>query len=267
MDRRSFIVTSLSTGFALAVSPARADAIKTDTTGLVEGEVKIDKMPAYRAMPDKGEKFPLMLVVSEIFGVHEHIKDVCRRLAKQGYVAVAPELFARFGDVSKMPDIQSIIKDVIAKVPDEGVLKDLDDAANWAVNQSKADAGKIGITGFCWGGRIVWLYAARGKAKAGAAWYGRISGPPNAFQPRHPIDLGADLKTPVLGLYGAKDHGIPVAHVDMMRRELAKGKSGSEIKVFEADHGFHADYRPSYDAAAAQEGWSMMLAWMKKNGV
>jgi len=265
VDRRLFLVSSLSTGFALAVRPVHAETIKTDAVGLVEGEVKIGNMPAYRAMPDKGDRFPLVLVVQEIFGVHEHIKDVCRRLAKLGYVAVAPELFARQGDVSKMADIGAILKDVVAKVPDEQVLRDLDDTVAWAKRNAKVDGSRVGITGFCWGGRITWLYAARGTVKAAVAWYGRISGPPNHFQPRHPIDLAADITVPVLGLYATKDHGIPVSHVDLMRTALVK--STSVFKLFDAEHGFHADYRASYNEKAAKEGWQDSLAWFKKHGV
>jgi carboxymethylenebutenolidase len=267
VDRRLFLVSSLTTGFALAVQPVRAETIKTDGAGLVEGEVKIGNMPAYRAMPDKGDKFPLVLVVQEIFGVHEHIKDVCRRLAKQGYVAIAPELFARQGDVSKMTDIGAILKDIVAKVPDEQVLRDLDDTVAWAKRSAKVDGSRVGITGFCWGGRIAWLYAARGTVKAAVAWYGRISGPPNTFQPRYPLDLAADIKVPVLGLSATRDHGIPVSHVELMRAALANGKSGSDIKLFDAEHGFHADYRPSYSEKAAKEGWQDALAWFKKHGL
>lgn len=266
-SRRAFVVGSLATGFALAVSPASAQRITTDATGLVAGEVKIGEMPAYRAMPEGKGPFPLVLVVQEIFGVHEHIKDVCRRLAKAGYMAVAPELYARQGDVSKLSDIPEIIK-IVQKVPDDQVMGDLDAAQAWAKKTGKVDNGRVAITGFCWGGRIVWLYAARGNVKAGAAWYGGLSNAINANQTKTALDIAAKLKVPVLGLYGAKDSGIPVTHVELMRKELATGKSGSEIIVYpDAGHAFNADYRPSYVKTAADDGWQKMLAWFKKNGV
>lgn len=266
LSRRTFVVSSLATGFALAVKPVSAETITTDTTGLVAGEVKIGDMPAYRAMPDGKGPFALVLVVHEIFGVHEHIKDVCRRLAKAGYMAVAPELFARQGDVSKLQGFEEILK-VVGKVPDEQVMKDLDATTAWAKKTGKVDDDRVAITGFCWGGRIVWLYAARASLKAGAAWYGRISHAVNANQTKTPLDVGAKLKAPVLGLYGGRDAGIPLTHVELMHRELASGKSGSEIQVYpEAEHAFFADYRPSYSKAAAEDAWPKMLAWFKKNG-
>ncbi len=268
IGRRTFVVTSLATGFALAVSPASAQTITTDAGGLVAGEVKIGAVPAYRAMPDaKDKKFPLVLVVSEIFGVHEHIKDLCRRLAKAGYMAVAPELFARQGDVSKLTDIGEVLK-VVAKAPDEQVMKDLDATMDWAKAQGKVDGDKVAITGFCWGGRIVWLYATTGRVKAGAAWYGRLSNAVNAQQTRSVLDVASKLKAPVLGLYGGKDSGIPLSHVELMRRELEAAKGKSEIVVYpEAGHAFAADYRPSYDKSAAEDAWRRMLAWFKANGV
>jgi carboxymethylenebutenolidase len=269
VGRRELITTTLTTGFALAVSPAGAQTVATDVVGLVAGEVKIGAMPAYRAMPDaKDKKFPLVLVVSEIFGVHEHIKDVCRRLAKAGYIAVAPELFVRQGDPSKMTDIGEILGKVISKVPDEQVMKDLDATLDWAKAQGKVDGDKVAMTGFCWGGRVVWLYATGGRVKAGAAWYGRLSNPVNALQTRSVIDVAPKLKAPVLGLYGGKDTGIPVAHVEMMRRELAAAKGKSEIIVYpDAGHAFNADYRPSYDKTSADDAWKRMLAWFAANGV
>jgi carboxymethylenebutenolidase len=270
VDRRTFLVTSLASGFALAVSPAGAQTITTDQTGLTAGDIKIGQMPAYRAMPDtKDKKFPLVLVVQEIFGVHEHIKDLCRRLAKVGYLAIAPELFARQGDVSKMTDINEIITKVVMKVPDEDVTRDLDATVDWARAQGKLDGDRVAITGFCWGGRVVWLYGASPRApKAGAAWYGRLSHATNALQTKTPIDLAPKIKTPIIGFYGGKDSGIPLGHVDMMKRELQAAGSKSEITVYpNAGHAFNADYRPSYDAAAAKEAWSKMLDWFKKNGV
>jgi carboxymethylenebutenolidase len=266
-SRRAFVVTSLASGFALAVSPVSAETITTDTTGLVAGEVKVGAMPAYRAMPEGKGPFPLILVVHEVFGVHEHIKDVCRRLAKAGYMAVAPELFARQGDVSQLQGFEAILK-VVAKVPDEQVMSDLDATVAWAKGTGKVDDGRIGITGFCWGGRIVWLYATRPNVKAGVAWYGRISHPVNANQTKTPLDLAAKSKAPVLGLYAGRDAGIPVSHVELMRREIANAKGPSEIVVYpDAEHAFFADYRPSYSKTAADDAWPKMLAWFKKNGV
>jgi carboxymethylenebutenolidase len=273
LGRRTFVVTTLATGFALAVSPASAQTITTDATGLVAGEIKIGEMPAYRAMPEGNAKFPLVLVVPEIFGVHEHIKDVCRRLAKAGKMAIAPELFARQGDVSKMTDINAIIG-VIGKVPDDQVMRDLDATVEWAKRSGKLDGDRVGITGFCWGGRIVWLYCARtgptGAPKAGAAWYGKLSNAPNAFQTKSALDVGSKLKAPVLGLYGGRDSGIPIGHIELMRREIAAAtpKNVSEIVVYpEAPHAFNADYRPSYRKADAEDAWTKMLAWLKTNNV
>src|SRR5216684_1994232 len=224
LSRREFVVTTIGAGFALAVQPARAEAIKTNTTGLVAGAVKIPvsdgQMPGYRARPASGQRFPIVLVVQEIFGVHEYIQDVCRRFAKLGYLAVAPELYARQGDVSRMTDMNEVTK-VVAKVPDSQVLSDLDAAASWASKSEPGDANKLGITGFCWGGRIVWLYAAHNpKLKAGVAWYGRLEGDKNPLTPRNPIDLAGALKAPVIGFYGAKDTGISQDSVEKMRASL-----------------------------------------------
>jgi carboxymethylenebutenolidase len=274
ISRREFAVTTLAAGFALSTQPVAADTITTDTTGLTAGEVKIPvkdgTMPAYRAAPDKGGPFPTVLVVEEIFGVHEHIKDVCRRLAKLGYLAIAPELFARHGDVSKM-EIQDIIGKVVSKVPDAQVMTDLDAAVEWAKKTGNGDTSKLGITGFCWGGRIVWLYAAHNKdLKAGVAWYGRLSGAGKTteLQPKFPIDLAGDIKAPVLGLYGEKDTGIPVKDVEAMRAALKKADKPGEIVVYpDAQHAFFADYRPSYKKDAAEDGWKRLLEWFKKNGV
>ncbi|HVG39106.1 MAG TPA: dienelactone hydrolase family protein, partial [Pyrinomonadaceae bacterium] len=268
--RRNFLATTLATGFALAVQPISAQtAITTDTNGLVAGEVKIPtadgEIPAYRAMPAKGKAFPVALVVQEIFGVHEYIKDICRRFAKLGYMAIAPELYARQGDVSKLPDVNEIISKVVSKVPDAQVMSDLDATVAYAKKTGQADTAKLGITGFCWGGRIVWLYAAHNpELKAGAAWYGRLIGQPNELQPKHPIDVVAQLKAPVLGLYGEKDQGIPLDTVEKMRQALKDAKSSSQIVVFpEAPHGFHADYRASYRKRDAEEGWRQLLDWFK----
>lgn len=275
VSRRGFVVTSLTAGFALAVQPIQAQTtIATDTTGLTAGEVKIPvkdgAIPAYRALPAGKKNLPVVLVVQEIFGVHEHIKDICRRFAKAGYLAVAPEMYARQGDVSKLQNINEIIP-IVSKAPDAQVMSDLDAAADWAKKNGGSD--KLAITGFCWGGRVVWLYAAHNpKLKAGVAWYGRVTPPPperaNALQPKHPIEVVAQMKAPVLGLYGAKDRGIPVADVEKMKDALQAAKKPSEIIIYpDADHGFHADYRPTYHKDAAQDGWKRLLDWFKKNGV
>jgi carboxymethylenebutenolidase len=274
--RRRIPVTTLSTGFALAVRPIEAQtAITTDTTGLVAGEIKIPvkdgEIPAYRALPDREGSFPVVLVVQEIFGVHEHIKDVCRRFAKQGYLAIAPELYARQGDVSQMTDFTEI-REVVSRVPDAQVMSDLDAAVEYAGKTGKGDTKRLAITGFCWGGRIVWLYAAHNPSvKAGAAWYGRLVADPNAprnpLQPTFPRDVAATLTVPVLGLYGGQDQGIPLTTVEQMRAKLEEGSSSSEIVVYpDAPHAFHADYRPSYRKEAAEDGWQRLLAWFKQHG-
>ncbi len=272
ITRREFVVTTLAAGFALAVQPVAAETIMTETTGLIAGEVRIPTgdgvIPAYRAMPAGKHAFPVVLVVHEIFGVHEYIKDVCRRMAKLGHLAVAPELFARQGDVSKMPDITDILSKVVAKVPDGQVMSDLDATVGWAVTTGAGDVSKLGITGFCWGGRIVWLYAAHSsKLTAGVAWYGRLAGAPNQLQPRHPIDVAGSLKAPVLGLYAEDDAGIPLDTVEQMRRALQGAGSPSEIIVYPgAPHGFHADYRPSYRKEAAADGWQRLQKWFERHG-
>jgi carboxymethylenebutenolidase len=274
LNRRTFVVSSLAAGFAMAVQPVSADTITTDTKGLVAGEVKVPvadgEIPAYRAMPDKAGPFPTVLVVQEIFGVHEHIKDVCRRFAKLGYFAIAPEMYARQGDVSKLTDFQEILK-IVTKVPDKQVMSDLDAAVAYAKGTGKADTTKLGVTGFCWGGRIVWLYAAHNpNLKAGVAWYGRLVNPGAAseLQPKYPIDIAADLKAPVLGLYGEADGGIPIPSVMKMREALKAANKPSEIILYpETPHGFYADYRTSYTPKAANDGWARLQEWFKKNGV
>jgi len=273
VDRRGFIKTALGTGFAAAALPVMAQTvIKTDDAGLSAGEVILEvkghKMPVYRAQPAGKTHLPVILVVSEIFGVHEHIADVARRFAKQGYLALAPDLFGRQGDPAKYGTVAELIKDLISKVPDEQVMADLDATVAWA----KANGGntdKLGITGFCWGGRITWLYAAHNPAvKAGVAWYGRLVGEKNPLNPKHPVDVAPTLKAAVLGLYGAKDQGIPVDTVEQMKAALAKGGSKSEFVVYpNSGHAFHADYRPSYNEADAKDGWKRALEWFRAHGV
>jgi carboxymethylenebutenolidase len=272
-NRREFLVSKLAVGFALAVRPVRAQTIVTDTKGLTAGEVQIPMadgklIPAYRARPSGSGRFPTVLVVQEIFGVHEHIKDLCRRLAKSGYMAVAAEMFARQGDVSKIENVQEIISTVVSKVPDSQVMSDLDSTAAWAAKNS-GSADRLAITGFCWGGRIVWLYAAHNpKLLAGAAWYGRLEGETTAMTPKNPIDYAGVLKAPVIGFYGGKDTGISAESIQRMRGTLKVLDDESEINVYpEAQHGFNADYRPSYKKDDAQDAWKKMLAWFKKYGV
>jgi len=274
LTRRNFIIAStLAAGFALAVHPIFAEVITTDTKDLVAGEVKIPvpdgEIPAYRAMPATGKNFPVVLVVQEIFGVHEHLQDICRRFAKMGYLAIAPELYARQGDVSKLTDIQEIISKVVSKVPDAQVMSDLDATVAWAAKSSKGNADKLGITGFCWGGRVVWLYAAHNpNLKAGVAWYGRLVSESSPLTPQHPIDIADELKAPVLGLYGGSDNGIPNETVEKMRQALKAAESPSEIVLYpDTPHGFFADYRPSYRKEEAEDGWKRLQAWFKQHGV
>jgi carboxymethylenebutenolidase len=272
-NRRSFVVTSLAAGFALAVRPVSAATITTDDKGLVAGEVKIPvpdgEMPAYRAQPAAGGPFPVVIVVQEIFGVHEHIKDICRRFAKLGYLAVAPELYARQGDVSKIENFQEIITKVVSKVPDAQVMSDLDATVAWAKKSGKGNTAKLGITGFCWGGRIVWLYSAHNPdLKAGVAWYGRLITGTDELHPKNPIDLVEKLHAPVLGLYGGADTGIPVESVEKMQKALKDAGKPSEIVLYpDTPHGFYADYRPSFTPDKAEDGWKRLLEWFKKNGV
>ena len=276
LSRRGFARTALGAGFAAAVMPVVAQStIKTDAAGLVVGEVDIPvgdfRMPAYRAAPAGKANPPVVLVVSEIFGVHEHIADIARRFAKLGYLAIAPELFARHGDPQSYGEIGKLIAEVLSMVPDAQAMSDLDACVAWARGQG-ADVGKVGITGFCWGGRIVWLYAAHNpQLQAGVAWYGRLVGNATPLTPRHPVDVAAGLKAPVLGLYGGKDTGIPLDTVERMRTALAGGGAASRASRFEvypdAPHAFHADYRPSYRKEAAQDGWTRCLAWFRDHGV
>lgn len=271
-SRRAFIVGSLAAGFALAVLPVSAETITTDANGLSVGEVKIPvkdgSIPGYRAMPDTGGPFPTILVVQEVFGVHEHIKDICRRLAKAGYFAVAPALYAREGDVVGMSDMKQVMQ-VVAKVPEPQVASDLDATVAWAGSTGKADTSKLGITGFCWGGRQVWLYAAHNPdVKAGVSWYGVLQRPKSDMTPDNPIDLVQRINPPILGLYGGADPGIPIAQIDALRAALKAAGKPSEVIVYpDTPHGFNADYRPSYRPQQAKDGWKRLLAWFKQHGV
>jgi len=275
-SRRDFVRTSVGTGFAAAVLPVMAQTVvKTDDQGLVAGEVMIPvgdfKMPAYRAAPAGRSGAPVVLVVSEIFGVHEYIADVVRRFAKAGYFAIAPEMFVRQGDAGSYGEIARLIAEVVSKVPDAQVMGDLDAAVAWARTQG-ADVGRPAVTGFCWGGRITWLYAAHNPAvKAGVAWYGRLVGQASALTPHHPVDVAGGLNGPVLGLYGGQDTGIPLDTVDKMKAALAQGGAAAKASSFvvypEAPHAFHADYRPSFRKEAAEDGWRRCLAHFRAHGV
>ena len=270
--RRELLLGTVAAGFALAVRPVSASTITTSAKGLTAGWVSVPvaggAVRAYRARPARGSGFPVVLVVQEIFGVHAYIEDVCRRLARLGYLAMAPSLFDRQGDVSRLPDIPSILP-VVMSVPDGQVMDDLDASVAWAAASGEGDVSRLGITGFCWGGRITWLYAAHNpKLKAGVAWYGRLVGTATERQPLFPIDLVSSLKAPVLGLYAGQDDGIPMESVERMQRALKAEDSPSRIEVFpETPHGFHADYRPSYRAAAALAGWKRLQEWFRSHGV
>jgi carboxymethylenebutenolidase len=272
INRRTFAVTGLGAGFALSVQPISAAAITTDTAGLVTGEANIPvadgEIPAYLAKPAKGTKLKTAIVIQEIFGVHEWIKDICRRFAKEGYLAVAPSLYARQGDALAYTDIQKLVAEVVSKVDDATVLTDLDSTAKWAAANG-GDAGKVGVTGFCWGGRQTWLYTAHNaNVKAGVAWYGGLVRKEGNTQPKHPVEVAGQLKGRVLGLYGELDKGITLAHVEAMRAAIKAAGDTSEIVVYPgADHGFLADYRPQYNEAAAKDAWAKCLAWFKKHGV
>ncbi len=272
-SRRGFVMSTLITGFTLATTTVMAQAISTDANGLVAGDVQIPtadgNMPGYRAMPEGNGPFPLVLVIEEIFGVHEYIKDTCRRLAKLGYCAVAPELYARQGDLTRMTDVQQIIREVISKKPDGEMLSDIDAAVAWAVKDSKADGDRLAVTGFCRGGRAVWLYAAHNpKVRAAVAWYGPLGGQRSEIQPKTASDVVGDLKAPVLGLYGGADTGIPVADVEKQRDAAKAAGKTVEIVIYpDTPHAFHADYRPSYRKEAAEDGWKRMLAWFRQYGV
>ncbi len=273
LSRRTFVVTALATGFAIASNPILAQAIKTDSSGLIEGEVSVPvadgKIPAYRAMPDKPGKYPTVLVVQEIFGVHEHIKDMCRRFAKLGYYAIAPEMYARQGDVSKMTDIGAILSTVVAKVPDAQVNADLDAAAAFAKASGGADTDRLGLVGYCWGGRAAWVYANHNTSlKAVVSYYGLLDGMKSPIKPQDPVDFAINIKVPVLGLYAGIDGFVKPAVIDAMRAGIVKSGSGSEIVVFpNVNHGFNADYRPTYDKTAATYAWKLTRDWLKERGV
>lgn len=275
-DRRRFVKTALGSAFAAAALPVAAETIKTDFHGLTAGEVTIPSggfnMPAYRAQPEGKTNLPVVLVISEIFGVHEHIADICRRFAKLGYLAIAPELFARQGDPGSFGTIQELQTNIIAKVPDAQVMGDLDAASTWA-GAHGGDLNRLGITGFCWGGRITWLYTAHSpRVKAGVAWYGQLVGEPTPLKPRSALESVNQLHAPVLGLYGGKDTGITQEHVAKMKAALAASpdadaKASTFVVYPEAGHAFNADYRSSYVEAAAKDGWQRCLAWLRANKV
>ncbi len=273
VDRRDFLKAALGTGFAVAAMPVMAqNVVKTDTVGLTAGTIHLNvngqTVPVYRAQPEGKSNLPVIVVVSEIFGVHEHIADVARRFAKLGYLALAPELFVRQGDPSKAATIADLQRDIIAKTPDQQVLGDIDATLAWA----KANGGnpdKMGITGFCWGGRIAWMYAAHNpQLKAAVAWYGRLVGEANAMMPTYPIDIAPSLKVPVLGLYGLKDTGITQDSIARMKEALARAGNKSVFVVYpNSGHAFHADYRPSYVEADAKDGFARAIAWFRDHGV
>jgi carboxymethylenebutenolidase len=273
--RRTALKAALGVGYAATAMPIVAQtAVKTSADGLTVGEVTYEvngfKVPAYRAAPAGRTGLPVVLVIQEIFGVHEYIADTARRFAKAGYLAIAPELYARQGDPTKYGEISKLMAEVVSKVPDAQVMADLDGALKWAAANG-GDVSKAGITGFCWGGRITWLYAAQGPVKAGVAWYGRLVGNATDLTPKHPVDLAATMKAPVLGLYGAADTGIPLDTVEKMKSALAAGTPAAKASQFvvypDAPHAFHADYRPSYRQAPAEDGWKRALDWFKAHGV
>ncbi len=273
LTRRALVKASLSLGFCAAVAPVWAQTITTSADGLIAGEVKISAedadIPAYRAAPAAGGPFPTVVVVHEVFGVHEHIKDVCRRWARLGYYAIAPELFARQGDAAKETDIPKLMVDIVGKKSDAEVASDLDATLRFARASGSADLARAAIVGFCWGGRQVWLYAARNPSlKAAVAWYGPLAYPVSELRPKNPPDVVGELKVPVLGLYGGKDRAIPRDQIDAMQSKLAAAGGASQIIVYDdAGHAFYADYRPSYVKADAEASWKEATAWLKAHGV
>ncbi len=272
LARRGFVMTSLISGFTLATTTVEAQAIHTDDAGLDTGEIQIPvkdgHLPGYFARPAKGTNFPVVLVNEEVWGVHEYIKDVCRRLAKAGYMAVAPEIYARIADLSKITDTQQILKEVIPKKPDAELMTDLDSTLAWAAH-NKGSATHIAETGFCRGGRNVWLYATHNpRLKAAVAWYGPIKGNTSPIQPQTVMDMADQIKCPLLGLYGGKDTSISPDDVQAAAAKAKAAHKTVEIVIFpDAPHGFHADYRPSYHQAEAEDGWKQMLAWFRRYGV
>ena len=279
-SRRTALKVALGVGYAATAMPIMAQtAIKTSSEGLTSGEssFKVDgfSVPFFYAAPEGKKNLPVILVIQEIFGVHEYIADTCLRFARAGYLAIAPELFARQGDPTSYGEMAKLMAEVVSKVPDAQVMKDLDGAVAWA-GANGGNLNKVGITGFCWGGRITWLYAEQSRnVKAGVAWYGRLVGTSSALTPKHPLDMAADLKAPVLGLYGGQDGGIPVTTINQMKDALAeagaKGNAAAKASEFvlykDAPHAFHADYRPSYRKEAAEDGFKRALAWFKAHGV
>jgi carboxymethylenebutenolidase len=273
LNRRAFVATSLGVGFTLAAGPVIADTIiHTDDKGLIAGEVKIPapdgEIPAYRAMPATGKKFHTVLVIHEAFGVHEHIKDVCRRFAKLGYFAVSVDLFARIADMSKVTE-QAQVMDILGKVSEPQAMTDLDATVAWAKGTGKADTTHLAATGFCIGGRFTWLYAEHNPAlKAAVSWYGVLERPKSDLRPANPIDQVKQLHCPVLGLYGGADTIITAASIAQLKQAAAAAHKKVEFVVYDgAPHGFNADYRPSYRKEAADDGWKRLQAWFKKNGV
>jgi carboxymethylenebutenolidase len=271
-SRRGFVMTSLATGFALSVQPVSAETITTDTNGLDAGEVKVPvadgSIPAYRAMPAQGGPFPTVLVIQEIWGVHEHIKDICRRLAKLGYYAIAPELYARQGNPATISDTQEIVQKIVLKVPTDQVMSDLDATVAYAKASGKANTTKLGVTGFCWGGFATWMYSAHNPSlKAAVAWYGSDR-KPSELTPKNPLDIAGEVKCPVLALYGGADKSIPQDTIEKRQAACKAAGKTCEFKVYpDTPHGFNADYRPSYRSDAAKDGWAKMLAWFKDHGV
>ena len=275
-SRRTALKAALGAGYAATALPLMAQtAIKTASDGLKAGETTFEvngfKVPAYYAAPAGKTNLPVVLVIQEIFGVHEYIADTVRRFAQAGYLAIAPELYARQGDPTEYGEMAKLMAEVVAKVPDAQVMADLDGAVAWA-GANGGDAAKVAITGFCWGGRVTWLYAAHSpRIKAGVAWYGRLVGASSPVTPKHPADIAPILNAPVLGLYGGQDSGIPLDTVDRMKAALASGSPAAKASQFvvypDAPHAFHADYRPSFRKEAAEDGWKRALAWFKANGV
>jgi carboxymethylenebutenolidase len=269
VDRRGFVAACLAAGFAVTAEPLLAQAIKTPMDGLEGGDSKIGDIPIYYAVPKGKGKRPVVLVVGEIWGNHEHIKDVVRRLAKNGYFAVANEPYFRIGELWKLTDIKEVLVGA-NRLTDEQAFADLDAVVAWAGKNPRANTKKLGITGFCRGGRMVWMYTAHNKnVDAGVSWYGSLN-PALPAQPLTPIDVADKIDRPVLGLYGGADQGIPLERVEMMRAGLKAfgNDKKSQIHVYEGmPHAFNADYRPSYRKEAADDGWKRMLAWFKKYGV